>query len=470
MPRQPLSALALHRNRRASLQSQLIAGLKQMIQRGSIQPGDPLPSSRDLALELKVSRNTALAAYEQLISEGYLDARPRSGVFVAGSLAGRLPRGGDHPPSAAVPLRPAVRLASPRPFRPCQPDVRLFPIALWNRCRGRALRAQGSALLDYQSQHPAGLPALRRSLAEYLASSRGVRCSWEQVAITSGSQQALYLLSRLLLSPGLTVFLEDPGYLGARLAFSVVGVTTVPVPVDGEGLVPPEPLAPGSLVYTTPSRQFPTGASLSLARRLSLLRAAEASASWIIEDDYDSEFRYASSPLPSLQGLGSSGRVIYVGSMSKVLFPALRIGYLVLPERLVEPFAALRAVVDDHGPLIEQATLAEFISSGSFYSHIRRCRREYAVRLEVFLQEAGRLEVPLRFPHADAGMNLLGLWHDPPRATAAVDRRLEAEGFDVPPLGRYALDGRGEGLVFGFTAFSPRTIRSSWQRLAGLLR
>ncbi len=468
-----LSAIVLNRNRRASLQVQLAGALKEAIRSGAIGPGEAVPASRELATDLKISRNTVLTAYDQLVSEGYLDPRPRSGLFVSEALAGhmRTPATVKQTRSVCASSEPVVtRPAGPPTFRPCQPDVRLFPLGAWNRSRSRALKAHGSVILNYQSQHPYGLPSLRRVLADYLRDNRGVRCHWQQVAVTNGSQQALYLLSQLLLNRRGQAFVEDPGYLGAKAAFLSSGATIMPVPVDSEGIVPPTRLPPASLLYVTPSRQFPTGASLPIARRLALINLAQSSGAWIVEDDYDSEFRYTRAPLPSLHSLDSAMRVIYTGSMSKILFPSLRIGYVVLPDALVEPFAKLRTVVDEHGALVEQATLAEFFASGSFFSHVRRCRKEYAARLDTFVTTADTLDLPLRFPNVDGGMNLLGVWKQPPGDEAAMSRALVRDGFDIPPLSQYALQSTMRGLVFGFTAFDHATIRSSLRRVAQLLK
>jgi GntR family transcriptional regulator/MocR family aminotransferase len=429
--------------------------LKSLIHEGSLTPGQGLPSSRALASDLGLSRNTVLIAFDQLRSEGYVSARPRAGLFVVADLRAAPP-----PAPPGVAAKPA-RLGGPPPFRPCQPDTRLFPLALWNRLRQCALRLHGPALLGYQSAHVLGLPVLRTQLARYLRDSRGVQCAPEQIAITSGSQQALYFIAQLARRRA-AVLLEDPGYLGARDAFRAAGARLIPVPVDDEGMVPPALIPAGALVYTTPSRQFPTGATLPVARRLALLQAAAASGAWIIEDDYDSEFRYGRSPLPSLHSLDPAGRVIYVGTMSKVLSPSLRIGYVVLPREWMTPFAELRAVVEDHGPLVDQATLAEFIASGSFYSHIRRCRKEYADRLDTFLSTAEQLRLPLRFPHTDGGVNQCGRWLEP-RAEAVW------EGLEVPALSRYALRSQARGLVFGFTAFDHAAIKAGLRRFAAML-
>lgn len=260
-----------------------------------------------------------------------------------------------------------------------------------------------------------------------------------------------------------------PGYLGARSAWQSTGAFIQPAAVDANGIVPPSRPAPvPTLIYTTPARQFPTGACLPIARRLALIDLAARLNAWIIEDDYDSEFRYTRPPLPSLHSLDSSGRIIYIGTMSKVLFPSLRIGYAVLPVGLMEGFADLRAVVDDHGPPIDQATLAEFIASGAFYTHIGRCRREYGARLDTFLGSAQRTGLPLVFPHTDGGMNLMGLL---PSGTddAICARERESARMDIPPLSRYAMATTRPGLVFGFTAFDHVTIGTAVRVVADRL-
>ncbi|MBL8814455.1 MAG: PLP-dependent aminotransferase family protein [Planctomyces sp.] len=498
MARQPVFAIPLNRDLSTSLQDQLSDGLKERIRDGIIPAGSPLPSSRELARDLGVSRNTVVNAYDRLLGEGYLESRPRSGVFVnaaiSGSAGNTLCRAGA---TKRLPTRTArrnfrtptndMKLVEPQPFRPCQPDVRLFPLSRWNSIRGRILRSSGTLLLNYQSRHPLGLPLLRQALASYLSESRGVRCRWEQIAITCGSQQALFLLGQLLLKLDDKVLIEDPGYVGARQAFELAGAKLIPMMVDEHGVVPPEKSAPAKIIYTTPSRQFPTGASLPVARRLQMLAAARTANAWLLEDDYDSEFRYSRPPLPSLHSLDSAGRVIYLGSMSKVLFPSLRIGYVVLPDELISRFESLRLIVEDHGPLIDQATLAEFIDSGSFYSHIRRCRKAYASRLEAFLAAMHRHKVPLDFPFTDGGMNQTGYLNGEQVTAERISSRLLAAGFDVPLLSRYSMQSPNSmqssysilyrhdvpvhrsGLVFGFTAFEPRTIQSAVARLAAVM-
>ncbi len=464
--------LHVDRSKPSSLQEQLFTGLRNKIQSGFFCAGDGLPSTRELALDLGVSRNTVIAAYDRLLGEGYLETRSRSGVFISPDLAVQ--------PTKRSEIRSRNRaltaadkeavLRGPLPFRPSQPDVRLFPIALWNRIRNRELRAVGAGILNYHSRFALGLPTLRHALADYLNEHRDVRCDWKQIAITSGSQHALYLLSQLLLKKNDGVYIEDPGYRGARSAFERAGAKLKALAVDEYGGVAPRNLGKAKLVYVTPSRQYPTGACMPAARRLSMLEAVHSSDAWLIEDDYDSEFRYARSPLPSLHSLDNQNTVIYLGSMSKVLFPSLRIGYVVLPQELVEPFERLRLIVDDHGPLIDQATLASFISSGAFHTHVRRCRKIYASRLSIFLESMEMHQVPLAFPFTDGGMNQLGYFLNSATDAMEASRKLYQQGLDVPPLQHFCVGKARSGLVFGFTAFDPPKIRSSIATIAKALK
>lgn len=476
MKRKLWSSIALDRALPQSLQVQLSDGLKGQIQATVLAAGTLLPSTRDLAKELGVSRNTVIAAYDRLLGEGYLESRPRSSIVVCAGVNGKWDPPSVSEQSKTLPgeTRPEERFAvnSPPAFRPCQPDVRLFPMPLWNRMRNRALKKWGAHLLHYQSAFALGWPGLRQALANYLAASRGVHCRWQNIAITSGSQQALFLLSQLLLNSKSRVAMEDPGYPGARLAFRHAGARIQSMPSEALGTSFPSPTRRVDLIYTTPSRQFPTGATLSVARRLRLLEGANRAQSWLLEDDYDSEFRYARPPLPSLHGLDRSGRVIYLGSMSKVLLPTLRIGYVVLPDTLVDPFESLRLLVDDHGPMIDQAALAEFIEQGGFYSHIRRSRKAYAARLQVFLQTAQQLRLPLHFEHTDGGMNQTGMFRDKSVDDQSVSAALSAAGLDIRALSlyRHRQQGGQPGLVFGFTAFEPAVIRAALKSTAHVFR
>ena len=433
-----------------------------------------MPSTRELSADLKLSRNTVVYAYDRLQGEGYLEAQARSRIFVSSSIFlsqhSKWPveiRGARTKGSASLPAPLEMKL--PTPFRPCQPDVSLFPLGIWNRIRGRVLRQQGRELLHYQAVCIAGVPALRQNLASYLRDSRGVRCDWRQIVITSGSQQALFILANLLSKPHDHVYLEDPCYVEARLTWESLGAKIEAGPVDEQGLPLPDVNSSRiSVVYTTPSRQLPTGASMSLPRRLAWIDYAARTRTWIIEDDYDSELRYHAPPLPSLQSLDRNGRIIYVGTSSKLLFPSLRIGYVVVPDSLIEGFERLKHLIDDHLPLIDQATLAEFLETGAFFSHIRRCRRAYGERQSLFLDLFKQSDLPLDFRYTDGGMNLAGFlpsWADDRKWS----NRLRSADFDVPAISDYCIDRRLPGLVFGFTAFTPWAIHTAFDRMRKVL-
>lgn len=468
-----LGNISIDRAGQQTLQAQIAAQFKEQIRMGRLRRGEPLPSTRDLAAHLNISRNTVVYAYDRLMSEGYLEPRARSGIYVSSSILPPAPRGLRESGNAGVlksgPLAPKT-LGSPSPFRPCQPDVGLFPLLIWNRLRGRMLRTVGKSLLHYQASCVSGLPRLRENLANYLRDNRGVQCDWRQIIITAGSQQALFILANLLLRPGDRVCMGDPGYVEARLAWEHAGAKIQTVPVDEQGMRPPvDSSGRFRLVYTTPSRQFPTGATLSLERRFALIDYAARTKTWVVEDDYDSELRYAGPPLASLQSLDRSGRVIYIGTFSKLLFPSLRLGYVVVPAALLDGFVGLKHLIDDHLPLIDQATLAEFLESGAFYSHIRRCRRTYAERQSFFLKLFRESDLPLDFRHTDGGMNLTGFL-----PSGTEDRewsaRLRKSGFDVPSISSYALKKADPGLVFGFTAFDRQTIAGSFVRMVNALK
>lgn len=452
-----------HRGKR-SLQSQLTEKLKHMIREGRLRPSTKLPSTRTLAEELGISRNTVVAAYEQLQGEGYLQARERS-AFVVGAVTRAFGSGGRNLPVLSPAVQRPRLLGPPRPFRPSQPDVNLFSFKMWNRHRTRALR-RGSSLLHYQSRFSMGLDELRQNVATYLRDSRGIRCHWEDIAITGGSQQALFMIGHLLLAPGRTAYMEDPGFPGARRSWEQAHASVIPVPLDEEGIRLPLPEAPDpTLVFVTPSNQFPLGTCMSLGRRLALLQFANQHGLWIVEDDYDSEFHYNSVPQPSLQSLDERRRVIYVGSFSKMLFPGMRLGYVVLPPELVEPFIRLKAAMEDHGPLLDQATLAGFLESGALDSHLRRCRRIYRQRQQLFLDLVRQKGLPLDFPVIGRGMNLAGHFTKP-----LNDRELSAalatRGVDIPALSSYGTDVSMSGLLFGFTAFTDNQIRAGIEEVS----
>jgi GntR family transcriptional regulator / MocR family aminotransferase len=487
--RWPELLVSLDPGSRLPLYRQLYLGLREAVLAGRLQPGTAIPASRGLATHLGLSRNTVLLAIDQLLAEGYLETAPRAGTRVAATFSPRETRGRRLPPvdrpaqgrgspglsrrgnsiAAAMPAG-AVSRDPPRPFRPGIPALDRFPSRHWMRLTHRVWRR----LPELSYSDPAGLPSLRAAIAEYLGAARGARCVAEQVIVVSGSQQGLDLAARVLLDPGDTVWIEEPGYPGTRAALLAAGAHPVPVPVDRDGLVVAggERLAPAArMACVTPSHQFPLGATMSAARRVELLRWGVRAGAWLVEDDYDSEFRYASRPLACLQGMDEDGRVIYVGTFSKTLFPALRLGYVVVPPGLVDAFRAARAAADRHSPAVDQAVLAGFIAEGHFARHVRRMRGLYGERREALLSALSELVgdgMDLGSSN-EAGMHLVGRL-PPDRDDRAVAARAGRLGLDAPPLSQYAVTRleRG-GLLLGYAAYTPEAIRRGVERLAAAL-
>lgn len=471
------------------LYHQLYEGIRDAILDGRIAKGTQLPSSRLLAAELSVSRNTVVNAYAQLLAEGYLEGEAGSGTYVTLRLPDdslRAVRG-----SAATPPPPPEppRLSrqgealqryatthtlsrnEPRPFRPGVPAVDQFPFRLWERMVARQWRKHPWQLLTYGPAE--GYQPLRVAIAEYLRMARAVRCDWRQVILVSGSQQAIDLTARVLLNPGDGVWMEEPGYRGARDSLVAAGLALAPVPVDAEGISVSagRAMAPGArLAYVTPSHQFPSGVTMSVARRMELLRWAAGSGAWILEDDYDSEYRYVSRPLSALQGLDESGRVIYAGTFSKVLFPSIRLGYLVAPPALVDIFTAARSIADRHSPMVDQAVLAEFMREGHFGRHIRRMRTLYQERRDTITEALTReLGGFLELSPAAAGMHLVGWFPEGVDDTAASRSALDA-GLEAQPISAYCLaEPARRGLMLGYAGYSPTALKQAAGQLAQAL-
>lgn len=482
----PFIALQLDRRSRVPLQRQLYDEMRTAILSGRLAPGARVPATRVLASDTGTSRNTVSGAFDQLLSEGYLEGKVGSGTYVARMLPEDLLRVTRQPgPSRPVIARACLsrrgrmlggipaslrsrEIATEQAFRTGLPAFDEFPRALWARLGARLLRHAPSAVLTYGD--PAGYRPLRRAIAEYLRAARGVNCSAEQVIVTAGSQQALDLAARLLLDPGDAAWVEDPGYLGARGALRAAGVRSIPVPVDSRGLsvVEGEKRAPEArLACVTPSHQYPLGMTMPLSRRTSLLAWARRHRAWIVEDDYDSEFRYSGRPLQALQGLDPIGCVIYTGTFSKVLFPSLRLGYMVVPESLVDTFVSARALVDRHPPGLEQAIVAEFLAEGHFARHVRRMRTLYAERQEALVLALGReLGGAIEASPAEAGMNLPA-WLRGNASDLELSNKAAQVGVVVTPVSAYALEVKPRsGLLLGYAAFSTRQIREGVRKLA----
>jgi len=504
--RTPLLALALDRASEISLQQQLYDQLREVILAGRLAPGSRLPSSRALAAELGCSRNTVVSAFDQLLSEGYLEGHAGSGTFVSRVLPEDLlgiapvsPRRQAPEAAAAAPPPLSSRGAAliqlrrlqqgrERAFQPGLPETDDFPFDVWARLHSRIWRHPSGRLLRLGA--PAGLQELREAIARYLATFRGLTCDWRQVIITAGAQQALDLVIQLLLEPGDKVWIEEPGYPGLRGPLIATGAQPVAVPLDDEGLLVAEGrrLAPAArAAIVTPTHHYPLGTTLSLARRLELLDWARASGAWILEDDYDSEYRYAGRPLASLLGLaserrsgGDTVRVIYIGSFSKVLFPSIRVGYLVVPESLVDLVSDAQNALGAQPTAVIQPVLAAFIEEGHFATHVRRMRRLYAARQAALRAAAERhLGDFLEVPPDDAGLHLVA-WLKPPLAERLGDKgaaQLAAEaGVAVTPLSDYYAgppvkgEARRQGLLLGYAAVPEDEIERAARHLAEVFK
>jgi len=474
------------------LYKQLYERLRGIILAGQLERGARLPSTRMLASELGVSRTTTALAYEQLLLEGYLESRVGQGTVVARSLPATLFH--EHTDRTlkertdarkmstihmASRVRPLKEIPSPvrregrtgGTFHGGEPALDLFPYEVWARLIARCARQSLREFAHYQP--PAGYYPLQEAIAAQIGITRGVRCTPEQIILTAGSQGALDLAVRTLLNPGEAAWLENPGYFGARGALLAAGVRLVPVPVDEQGLVVEigrQRCPQARLVSTTPSHQFPTGVTMSLGRRLALLDWAREAGAWILEDDYDSEYRFSGRPLEALQGLDHAGRVLYIGTFSKVLFPALRLGYLIAPTELVEPLLAMRRFIDVHIPILEQMALTDFMNEGHFARHLRHMLQCYSQRRDLLHRELRAHLGDLLEVHApEAGMHLVG-WLPPDKDDRRAAKLAAQVGIEVMAISKYSLEplSRG-GLVFGYAGTDEEAILHGVKTLAAAL-
>ncbi|PTW62804.1 GntR family transcriptional regulator [Breoghania corrubedonensis] len=480
-----LSSIRVDRDGGRKITVQLYMALRDLILSGGVKAGERLPASRTLATELGLSRTTVSNALDRLITEGLLEARVGSGTYVNVALQGqqRMPRtasANEQAPRAEPRLSHATSHAArhlaergrlphrPLPFVTALPAVDAFPMAHWARLSARHWRTDRREVMGYGD--PFGLPRLRAAIATHLNALRGIRCDPAQVFIVGGAQQAFSLIGGLLLNPGDRIWFENPGAIGARNALVSSGADLVPVSVDEHGMVVAQGLerAPHfRLAFVTPSHQQPLGHVMSLARRLELLQAAEDSDALIIEDDYDGEFPFSNQPHPPLRSIDTRGRVIYVGTFSKSLFPALRIGFILAPDGLVDTFSQLSMAWLSGVPTAPQATIADFIEEGLFATHIRAMRHvyqeRYAALMEAFAPFAGCFDVQ----PTNSGFHTIGLLCGDVGEDEAVERAA-ARGVQFSPLSRYCLEPIDtHGLVIGFGSSPPHEIRRAAEALKG---
>jgi len=476
-----LSSIRLDRTLRRSVSVQLYMALRDMILSGALRAGERLPATRTLAKEVGVSRTTVIDAIDRLVAEGMLVSRIGAGTYVSETLenqhlttppsegaGGRQPRL-SYVISHAEPAyaRRAWLPHKPRAFVTALPALDAFPMAHWARLSARHLRGGRGDVMGYGQ--PKGLAALRRAIATHLSALKGIRCHPEQVFITSGAQHAFSLIGRLLLNPGDRVWMENPGASGARNALLSEGAELVPVDVDGQGMVVSDGLAKAPhfrLAFVTPSHQQPLGHVMSLPRRLELLQAAEQAQALIIEDDYDGEFYFGNAPRPALHSIDANGRVLYVGTFSKSLFPSLRLGFVLVPERMVAAFDGMFNTWASGPSTATQAIVAEFMDEGHFATHIRLMRQLYKARYEALLEAARGLPESIGLQETTSG------FHTPAFLAPGVDEaevvaQAAQQGVTLAPLARYCLSPIPQtGLVFGFGCATPEDIA----RGMGILR
>lgn len=472
---EPIVNVSLSPRIAGPLYRRLFETLREAIVAGTLPSGSRLPATRELAEQLAVSRNTVNTAYDMLHAEGYAMRRRGSGFYVTADLPDQplaaLPPGPSvparHTAFSELSQRGRILAEASRPvpdiegpaFQRGLPALDQFPFSLWQQHLARHCRRPDPQLLKYRDD--GGLPALRSALKDYLQLARGVRCETQQIIIVAGGQAGLDLLSRLLVDAGDKVAIEDPGYIGARDALRAAGASLVPTPVDQDGLCV-ETLGSGPrLVYVTPSYQFPLGMTLSAARRLQLLHWAAQHDAHIIEDDYDSEFRFGGKPLSSMQGIDGEQRVAYMGTFSKVMFPALRLGYLVVPPALARACAAALRKTGQDAPLLIQAAMADFMRSGQFAAHIRRMRKCYARRQALLVELAQRhLSGLLDVQPTHAGMQLAG-YFTRQMNEARLLALARGRGLDIACLSAYSLEEcRRPGIFLGYAGV-PESIMES---------
>jgi GntR family transcriptional regulator/MocR family aminotransferase len=472
-------ALTLNPRSESPLHRQIYDEWRQGILSGRFRGGERVPSTREMAAALGVARSTVTAAYDQLTAEGYLESARGSGTFVCRQLPDDLLRVRRSPQPRSLP-ESAIRLSATADtagdpffcapaaregwlsFARWRPDLTQFPFAVWRRLLNRRLRSRDSCLFDY-ADSAAGFLPLREEVAAYVSRSRAVRCTVDQVLIVNGSQQALDLCARLVVDSGDLVAVENPGYQGARQILAARGARIQAVRIDPEGIAVGEIAKGVRAVYVTPSHQFPSGTSMTVTRRLELIDWARRTGAVILEDDYDSEYRYGGPPLPAMQGLAPGAPVVYIGTFSKVMFPGLRIGYVIAPPKLMDAFVRAKWLADRQTAILEQAVLADFLREGHMERHIRRTRRVYARRRAALVEALQRHFGNAAHVCGDvAGMHVVVRFDDEGIADRARTNRVQIESSTM----YYTGEAPRNEFVFGFSGLNERAIREGVRRLA----
>ncbi|MEL6821890.1 MAG: PLP-dependent aminotransferase family protein [Calditrichota bacterium] len=482
-----IAGIELDTGKKAPLYRQVYQQFRKAILDGRFTPGQQLPPSRDLAKYLNISRTTVTMAFEHLMLEGYIRGKQGAGTFINEDIPERLLFANRetlserrHHPDIMERKVPGKNLAAVlererddynafAPFKPGVPDLSKFPFRKWGKLLSISANTLSVERFGYGSS--AGYKPLRKAIANYLRIARGVKCGAQQVIITSGSQQGISLICRVLLEKGSTVGFEDPGYVDAQNIFRSNNIHTLPIPLDEEGInfknIPEKP----ELIYVTPSHHYPLGITMSLNRRLELLDYANSIGSWILEDDYDSEYRYNGLPLSALQGLDNSASVIYMGTFSKVMFPGIRLGYLVVPEALIDPFIAARLLADRHSPFFEQSAMEMFLSEGHYGRHVRKMRLLYQKRRDTFYSLVeNHLNDYLDLHPTEAGLHTVA-WLKQHKNDKLFAEQMLKSGIYTPALSGYTIKYEQKpGLVLGYAAYSGGKIERTILKMKQVLR
>ena len=491
MPKQiseiPLVSLKIDHQSNTPLYRQLYNNFRQSILNGKFSPGQKLPGTRSLAAELNISRNTVVLAFEQLLLEGYLKGKIGSGTFVneiPDNILNVKEKVNRKKSGKKISTNLINQLGSPEliqrntsseqiiPFQNGVPSLDEFPIKTWVKLNNQTAKTTSEVQLGYGDA--AGYWPLREEIASYLRTYRAVNCNAEQIIIVNGSQQGLDLVMRVLLNPGDYVWHEDPGYFGARASMLFAGAKIFPSPLDDEGLdveYSSKKYLPPRLIYTTPSHQFPLGYTMSISRRIQVLQYASKNDCWIIEDDYDSEFRYSGNPLPSLQGMDKNSCVLYLGTFSKVLFPGLRLGYLVLPDpEMLNLFVSAKSMMDRQSPTFEQIITSQFLKEGYFTKHIRKMRILYKERQEFLIKEVEKeIGNLIKLKSSEAGMHLIA-WLPENFDEIKISKKAKENNLIVYPVSEYVLKFKQKpGLFLGYTAFDKTRLKAGVQKLKKVL-